>query len=83
MSVAATRPGIASLSADQWTVDQRLEGSRSVEHVDMSASPQRNTRPSQPTSLTALRRTSPMYARESTSPTLIPYIGHFLCLYVR
>ena len=58
MSVAATRPGSASLSAHQWTVDQRLEGSRLVEHVDLSASPQRNTRPSDATSLAARRRTS-------------------------
>ena len=41
MSVAATRPGSVSLSAHQWTVDQRLEGSRSVEHVDLSASYER------------------------------------------
>ena len=63
MSVAATQPGSASLSAHQWTVDQRLEGSRSVEHVNLSASPQRNTGPSEPASLAALRRT----ARKSTS----------------
>jgi len=61
VSVAATRPGGASLSAHQWTVDQRLEGSRSVEHVDLSASPQRNTRPSEPTSLAALRRSNGKY----------------------
>ena len=59
MSVAATRPGSASLSAHQWTVEQRLEGSRSVEHVDLSASPQRNVRPSELCS----------HTRESTSPT--------------
>ena len=79
MSVAATRPGSASLSAHQWTVDQRLEGSRSVEHVDLSASAQRNIRPSQPTSLAA----SYAEATESTSPTLSPYIYHFLRFYVR
>jgi len=43
VSVAATRPGSDSLSAHQWTVDQSLEGSSSVEHVDPSASSQRNT----------------------------------------
>ena len=69
MSVAATRPGSASLSAHQWTVDQRLEGSRSVEHVDLSASlPQWNTRPSEPTSPVALRRTSPTQGKVRAPP---------------